>query len=464
MQIELTLLADAGADYSASDLGYLLHKHPDQLHKREVAAGDVSIFYPEVSETRTTAVMHLAVDPVGLVRGRNRQSDGLLTQYVNDRPYAASSFLSVALARSLGQSLSGKSKERQNLADRALPLEARIVPVALAGDTDLIHAVFDPLGYEIDISVLDEGAGIVDLTLKGTTRLSSLLSHLYVLIPVLDNAKHYWVNKDEVDKLVAKGEGWLAEHPARDLIARRALKHRRALMNMTLARLDETLAVAEAEDEPASEPEERLEDPIRLHDLRLNAVLEILEAHRAATVLDLGCGEGKLLAHLVKKRGFSRIVGVDPSVHTLEKARRKLHLDQAGDALQERVSLQMGSLTYGDRRWKGFDAATLVEVIEHIEPHRLSSLALSLFGDARPGLVVVTTPNREYNVLFEDLEPGRHRHPDHRFEWTRSEFRDWGEAVAADYGYEVSFSPLGPVDETLGGPSQMAVFLRGADQ
>ncbi len=464
MQIELTLLAEAGADYSARDLGFLLHKHPEHLHKREVATGDVSIFFSEVSETRTTAVVHLTVDPVGLVRGRNQQSDGLLTQYVNDRPYAVSSFLSVALARSLGQSLSGKSKERQDLADRELPFETRIVPVALAGDVDLIHAVFDPLGYDVGITVLDEDAGIVDLTLKGTTRLSSLLSHLYVLIPVLDNAKHYWVDKDEVDKLVAKGEGWLAEHPARDLIARRALKHRRALMNMTLARLDETLAVTEADDEPVPEPEERLEEPIRLHDLRLNAVVEILEAHRAATVLDLGCGEGKLLSHLVKKRGFSRIVGVDPSVHSLEKARRKLRLDQAGDALQERVTLQMGSLTYGDRRWQGFDAATLVEVIEHIEPHRLSSLSLSLFGDARPGLVVVTTPNREYNVKFEDLEPGRLRHPDHRFEWTREEFTAWGEAVAADYGYEVSFSPLGPVDEALGGPSQMAIFERGAEQ
>jgi 3' terminal RNA ribose 2'-O-methyltransferase Hen1 len=461
MQIELTLLADEGADYSARDLGFLLHKHPDHLHTREVSAGDVSIFFSEVSEARTTAVIHLDIDPVGLVRGKNRQSDGLLTQYVNDRPYAASSFLSAALARVVGQSLSGKSKEKQYLADRDLPLEARVVPVALAGRPDVIETVFGPLGYEVECLALDEASNVVDLRIRGTVRLSALLSHLYVLIPVLDNAKHYWIDKDEIEKLLAKGEGWLAGHPARELITQRALKHRRALINMALARLDETVAVEATEDKAAAEPEDELEKPIRLHDLRLDTVAETLKTHRASSILDLGCGEGKLLRRLIKDQAFRRIIGIDASVATLEKARRKLRLDQAGDAMAERVNLMLGSLTYGDRRWHGFDAATLVEVIEHIEPHRLSALALSLFGDARPDLVIVTTPNREYNALFENLENGRLRHPDHRFEWTRAEFQAWGDAVASDYRYDVSYSPLGPVDEALGGPSQMAVFKMG---
>lgn len=464
MQIELTLLSDPEAGYSARDLGFLLHKHPDHLHKREVAAGDVSIFYPEVSDVRTTAVLHLDVDPVGLVRGKNQQSDGLLAQYVNDRPYVASSFLSVALTRAIGQSMSGKSKEKQNLADRDLPYEARIIPLALAGGTEMVEAVFSPLGYEIDAQLLDEASNVVDLRIKGTTRLSALLNHLYVLIPVLDNAKHYWIDKEEIDKLLAKGEGWLADHPARELITRRALKHRRALMNMALARLDETIATEEAEDEPVPEPEEVLEKPIRLHDLRLDTVAQTLKDNGVSSVLDLGCGEGKLMRRLIKERGIQRIVGVDPSVRTLEKAKRRLYLDRAGDAMSERVSLQFGSLTYGDRRWHGFDAATLVEVIEHIESHRLSALALSVFGDARPGLVIVTTPNREYNSLFEGMEEGQLRHPDHRFEWTREEFTAWGDAVASEYGYDVDYSPLGPVDETHGGPSQMAVFVRGAEQ
>ncbi|MEM8754651.1 MAG: 3' terminal RNA ribose 2'-O-methyltransferase Hen1, partial [Pseudomonadota bacterium] len=380
MQIEISLIAEAGADYAASDLGFLLHKHPERLHRRDVAAGAASIFYSEVSAGRTTAVIHLDVDPVALVRGRNRRSDGLLDQYVNDRPYAASSFLSVALARSLGQSMAGKSKERQDLADRELPYEARVAPVALAGDRALVDAVFLPLGYEVDMRPVDEDASVVDLRIKGAAKLSTLLSHLYVLTPVLDNAKHYWIDEEEIEKLLAKGEGWLARHPARDLIARRALKHRRALMNAALARLDESLESEEdeGEDEPKPEPEEALEKPIRLHDLRLDTVAEVLKERGASSVLDLGCGEGKLMRRLVKERGFRRIVGVDPSVRTLEQAKRRLRLDQAGDAMRERVALQFGSLTYGDRRWKGFDAATLVEVIEHIEPHRLSALALSV--------------------------------------------------------------------------------------
>lgn len=464
MQIELTLTADANADYSARDLGFLLHKHPDHLHNREITVGNVSIFYPEVSQERTKAVIHLDVDPVGLVRGKNKQSDGLLAQYVNDRPYVASSFLSVSMARAIGQTLAGKSKERQDLADRDLPYEVRLVPVALAGDLEMVKALFEPLGYDVTLHELAKDERIFDLVIKGETRLSTLLNHLYVLIPVLDNAKHYWVDKEEIDKLIAKGEGWLAEHPARELITRRALKHRRALMNTALARLDETLATEETEEEPAPEPEAHLEKPIRLHEVRLDAVAQTLKDRGVMSVLDLGCGEGKLMRRLIKERSINKIVGVDPSVRTLEKATRKLRLDQAGEAMAERISLQMGSLTYGDRRWKGFDAATLVEVIEHIEPHRLSALALSLFGDARPKLVIVTTPNREYNALFEGMEEGQLRHPDHRFEWTREEFAVWGDAVAAEYGYAVGYEPLGPVDEALGGPSQMAIFTLGIPQ
>lgn len=463
MQLELTLTSTDPADFSARDLGFLLHKHPDHLHRRDTAAGEVSIFYPEVSERRTTAVIHLAIDPVALVRGKNRQSDGLLAQYVNDRPYAANSFLSVALTRALGQTMSGKSKERQALADRPLPFEARIVPVSLAGEPEIVERLFEPLGYAAEVTEIDAGTRVFDVRLRGTVRLAELLNHFYVLIPVMDNAKHYWIDKEEIEKLLAKGEGWLATHPARDLIARRALKHRRALAHEALERLDESIAPEEDETDaaPQDQTEDVLERPIRLHDLRLDTVAETLKAAGVASVLDLGCGEGKLMARLMRDGQFRRIVGVDPSVRTLERAGRRLYLDEAGVAKAERVKLQFGSLTYGDRRWQGFDAATLVEVIEHIEPHRLSALALSVFGDARPGLVVVTTPNREYNTLFENMPQDRLRHPDHRFEWTRAEFAAWGDAVTETYGYSVTYAPIGPEDDTHGAPSQMAIFARG---
>lgn len=466
MQIEISLNAAADAGFSARDLGYLLHKNPDRVHARETTAGTATVFYCEVGDDRTTVVLHLDVDPIGLVRGKNRQADGLLDQYVNDRPYVANSFLSVALVRSFGQSLAGKSKERQALADRALPFDARVVPVAVAGGAEIVRDVFAPLGYEVEVDVVDASGSrdIVDLRLKGEVRLAALLNHLYVLVPVLDNAKHWWIDGEEIEKLLAKGEGWLPDHPARDLIARRSLKHRPALVHQALDRLSEMAAETDetATDGPRPEPEAELEKPIRLHDLRLDAVSAVLREAEAGAVLDLGCGEGKLIRRLIKERWVTRILGVDPSARTLERAAQRLRLDDAGERMRERVGLQMGSLTYGDRRWRGFDAATLVEVIEHIDAARLSALELSLFADAHPRIVVVTTPNREYNALFEGMAEGAVRHPDHRFEWTRAEFESWGARVGATHGYAAAFRPIGPEDETHGAPSQMAVFTRDA--
>ncbi len=504
MFIELTLTAPDGADYSARDLGFLLHKNPDNVHAREVNAGKAFVFFTDASDQTASAVLHVAVDPVGLVRGRNKDAEGLLDQYVNDRPYVANSFLSVAIGRAFGQSMSGRSKQRQALAERALPFVVRVTPVAVAGGREMVETVFAPLGYAIDIGVLDETTdrAILDLTLTGEVVLKDLLAHLYVLVPVLDNDKHYYIARDEVEVLLAKGEGWLGHHPAKDLIAKRALKNRRALVNATLARLaDEAVTPDEADEVAAAEiaegaetgasmsavgdisppdgaaddagvpdpaerkrpltAEETFEKPIRLHDLRLDTVAQVLKDQHVASVLDLGCGEGKLIRRLMKERGFKRIVGVDPSVRTLELASRRLRLLAAGEAVRRRVSLLFGSLTYGDRRWEGFDAAALVEVIEHIDPPRLSALERSLFGLARPRVVIVTTPNREYNALFETMPADKLRHPDHRFEWTRAEFEDWAQGVCHRNGYRVSFSPLGPVDETHGAPSQMAVFELG---
>ena len=467
MQIEITLIQDETKSYPATDLGFLLHKHPAHMHERDTGAGKAVIFYPCVSEDKTTAIIYLDIDPVALVRGKNQQSDGLLAQYVNDRPYVANSFLSVALGRSFGQSMSGKSKERQELADTELPYEAKVTPVGAAGGLETIKSLFEPLGYNVEAEQLagDERRGIFDLKISGTVLLRDLLNHLYVLVPVLDNAKHYWIDREEIDKLLAKGEGWLKDHPAKELIAKRALKHRRGLAFEALQRLADADVRDEADNEEQTEAknteqEAALEKPIRLHDLRLDTVASLLKDKGVSSVMDLGCGEGKLLKRLVKERSFNRLVGVDPSVVSLERASSKLHLDNAGEAMRERLQLQMGSLTYADRRWHGFDAATLVEVIEHIDPPRLQSLALSLFGDAAPRLVIITTPNVEYNTLFEGMEAGKLRHSDHRFEWTRKEFEDWCQPVADDHGYSVEFLPLGPVDETFGAPSQMAVFER----
>ncbi|MGH9056607.1 MAG: methyltransferase [Acidimicrobiales bacterium] len=176
-------------------------------------------------------------------------------------------------------------------------------------------------------------------------------------------------------------------------------------------------------------------------------------------MLDLGCGPGALLQRLVRD-GYEQVVGVDVSVRALEVASRRLRLDEMHDAQRARITLLHSPLTYRDKRLAGFDAAALVEVIEHFDPARLAVAAQNVFGSARPGTVIVTTPNAEYNAMWESLPAGEFRHPDHRFEWTRTEFAGWAESVAGRYGYSVRFLPVGPEDAALGPPTQMAVFSR----
>lgn len=206
--------------------------------------------------------------------------------------------------------------------------------------------------------------------------------------------------------------------------------------------------------------EEKLETPVRLNDLRLDAVVEALAASAAKFVTDLGCGEGKLLGRLMRDRRFEKIIGLDASSRALETARDRLKLDLAGGPKRERVTLLHGALTYRDERWAGSDAVSLVEVIEHLDADRLPALEKAVFGVAQPKTIVVTTPNVEYNVLFETLAAGTFRHPDHRFEWTRAEFAAWAQGVAQRHGYTVSTSGIGEVHPAHGTPTQMAVFAR----
>lgn len=455
----------------ATELGYLLAKHPAKCQTFDLAYGKAHVFYRVAEEDRCTACLLLDIDPIGLVRGRQRQAgaEGTLAQYVNDRPYVASSFLSVAIAQVLGSALRGSCRERPELAQAAIPLEATLSVVPCRGGEGLLRRLFEPLGYEVTASraPLDEAfpewgeSPYHEVRLAQTVRLSDLLTHLYVLLPVLDNSKHYWVGRDEIEKLLARGEGWLARHPAREEIVSRYLKRQRRLTEEALERL---LADDEVDPEAAEEAKEQeeqsLEKKLSLNDERLAAVEAALEAAGAHSVIDLGCGEGRLLARLLRSKTFTRIAAVDVSPRALEIASERLHLDRLPERQRERIALFQGSLTYRDERFAGFDAACAVEVIEHIEPSRLMAFERVVFEFARPGTVIVTTPNAEYNALFENLPAGCFRHRDHRFEWTRAEFEAWGRRIAGEFGYAVEFAPIGPVHPESGAPTQMGVFHR----
>ena len=461
----------------ATDLGFLLHKHPGRAQAFAVASGTAHVFYPEAAPERCTAALLLEVDPVALVRGPGDS----VTHYVNDRPYAASSLLAVALKGVFGTALAGRCAARPDLAASALPLEIHVPALRCAGGAGLVSRVFAPLGWDVRAEPVPlepaswGESAYLDLRLTGTMRLADALNHLYVALPVLDDAKHYWVSTDEVDKLVRAGAGWLAGHPEKELITRRYLAHQRALTDAALARLAESddLDPAELDNAvPELPPEAETGSPAgagpagtgrpaSLAVLRRQAVLGVLREAGARTVADLGCGEGTLTGDLLSDGGFTRVIAADVSARALAQAARRLRLDRMPDARRERLTMFQSSLTYRDARLAGLDAAVLMEVVEHVEPDRLSALERAVFGFAAPGTVVVTTPNREYNPEY-GMTGGRLRHRDHRFEWDRAEFTAWASRVGAAYGYRVRFAGAGEESPTAGPPTQLAVFTAAA--
>jgi 2-polyprenyl-3-methyl-5-hydroxy-6-metoxy-1,4-benzoquinol methylase len=565
MLLTITATPPPGAEWPATDLGFLLHKNPERVQAFDVTYGKAHVFYPVAGPQECTAALLLEVDPVALVRGRGRNSpDFALSQYVNDRPYAASSLLASALGHVFRTALRGRCDQRPELASSALPLRVE-VPALICREPELAVELFAPLGWTVaaepvalDPAFPEWGASrYTNLTLTGTLRLSEALSHLFVLLAALDGHKHYWVASDEVDKLVRVGEGWLGTHPLRGMIARRYLARRQPLVREALARLAEVddvvpealdnavgfeeeavvdatdltatdmtasdltasdltatdltatdvtttvltttvltatdpaaaaasdavvtphpprgLTTTKKEGAPGDHAQESAESPTAVNEsdpklsqaserklslatARRAAVVETLHEVEAARVLDLGCGEGALLRDLLGDRAFSEVVGIDVSARALQIAARKLRVDRLPERVKARLTLRQGALTYTDARLAGYDAAVLMEVIEHVDAHRLPALEHAVFHAAHPRAVVVTTPNVEYNVRYETLEAGRFRHSDHRFEWTRAEFRDWAEQVAAAHGYDVRFKPVGDIDPELGPSTQLALF------
>jgi 3' terminal RNA ribose 2'-O-methyltransferase Hen1 len=386
---------------------------------------------------------------------------------VNDRPYVASSFLSVAISRVLGSALGGRSKDRPELASTALPLQAKISVLPCRGGENFLRRLFEPLGYNVTAQrhSLDEqlpewgDSQYFTVELSGAVRLQDLLTHIYVLVPVLDNEKHYWVGDDEVEKLLRHAREWLASHPEKEEITKRYLKYRRDLAKDALARLVESPDPDSVEVVHNNE-EEVVESTLNLNEQRLNSVVAALRSVNAKRVLDLGCGEGKLLRVLLDDRSFEEIVGVDVSHRALRIAHERLRVERLPARQRERIKLMQGSLMYRDQRLAGFDAAAVVEVIEHLDQPRLAAFERVLFEFAKPSAVVLTTPNVEYNPRFESLPAGMFRHKDHRFEWTRAQFGQWAQKIGERYGYAVRFLSVGMEDAEVGAPTQMAVFER----
>lgn len=464
---------------AAPDLSHLLHKHPGRAQSFDLSVGTAHVFYPADTAEVCTAALLLEIDAVALARSKRYGADAqALSRYVNDRPYVSTSMLALAIGQVFRSAMAGKSESRPERAAAPMDLDVALTSVPSEPDAHgvgLATRLFAPLGWAVEETrrPLDDtrpewgDARTVELRLRGSVRLSEALRQLTVLLPVLDDAKHYWVGDDEVGKLLRRGEGWLAEHPLRDLITTRSLAHQRSLVEDATSRLlglDETsAATADGAAATTDRTEAAAETP--LYRRRAEAVLTALADTGARTVADVGCGEGALLRHLVADRTFTTVIGTDVAPRELERAERRLHLDEASDEQRARVRLLQSSVTYSDDRIAGLDAIVLMEVVEHVDPERLPALETSVFAAARPTAVVVTTPNAEHNVRFERLAAGRFRHADHRFEWTRDEFRAWATAVGDRHGYTTEFRPVGDDDPEVGPPTQLALFrrLRGSE-
>lgn len=448
----------------ATDLGFLLHKNPAKAQSFDLSVGKAHVFYPEATEERCTVALIVDINPVTLARTSRRPN---LRQYVNDRAYVASSFMSTALLKVFGSAMSGSSNDRPDLATTAIPLTARLAMLPSKGGEPILRRLFEPLGYEVVAKSHQLDARFpawgdseyLTVELNGQQTLANLLQHLYVLIPTLDDDKHYWVDRAEVDKLLLRGGDWLAGHRDRDLIVRRYLKGLRSFTTEAFERLlqeDPQLADGEA----TESTEEAIEKPLGLADQRMEAVARVLKESGAKRILDLGCGEGRLLRTLLRDAFFEELVGIDASMSALTRAKERLGLERMPENQRSRLKLLHSSLTYRDSRLASFEGAALVEVVEHLDPERLLAFERSVFEFAAPGVVALTTPNAEYNVRLRSLRAGEFRHPDHRFEWNRRDFRTWSEAVAARFGYRVAFEGIGTEDPDVGAPTQMAVFKR----
>ena len=455
---------------NALDIGYLLHKNPNKVHKKKTGFGTSYVFYPTAKQNTCAVTFLLDIDPLALARGnRDKSKDaGLLYDYVNDRPYTANSFMSTAVAQMFGTALNGNCKRKPELVDKIWPIKIFIPTVSVKSGEKFLRRLFEPLKYKVCAQniLLNKkyknwgNSSYFSVTLEGEHTVQNVLNHLYVLFPVLDNKKHYWVDESEVKKLLDHGGEWLKTHPLKEAVVNRYLINLKSFAKSALEiLLDKDEGGADYEKQ-ASQKEQIIEDKISLNKIRMNIIQEKLKEYEVSSVMDLGCGEGEFLKLLLKDKSFTRIAGVDVSAHRLNIAKKRLHWDDLPDKMKSRISLLAGSAVYRDERFSGFDAITLIEVIEHIELNRLSHLERTVFQFASPDIALITTPNVEYNKIFETLNKGQMRHSDHRFEWTREEFENWAKQAAQKYNYQVEFVPIGPIHETCGPPTQMGVFKK----
>lgn len=431
-------------------ISYLLSKNPDNLYERNHKGHLVRLFYSKFTEEEVEVTIFVTPDPIELLQNRSNSYD--ITHYINDREFAVSSIFTSFVRSALGTALNGQPKEEYlKWVSYRFPFKFQFGPVASTFSDLQIKDLFEPIGYEVSISRpeidyaidLKEKSSARMITLSANQTLQDALRHLFVLIPVIDDYKHYFIDEKEIEKLQRYGEGWLEEHPKRDSIYRQALRFKEIYSQV------ERPSSQEQTDEEAKK--------VRLNDLRYGKIVEKAEIMRPKSIVDFGSGEGKLSLRLGFLEGVKEILAVEPSEIENLKAKRRFEKVKDQPNFVEPETL-WGSLFYFDERLKGKDLIILCEVIEHIDEYRLPKAMDMILHQYTPESLIITTPNKEYNVVY-DMEEN-YRHSDHRFEWTRQEFREWCHARNHQNLYELEFLGIGQEHLSQGFPTQMCVFKR----
>jgi 3' terminal RNA ribose 2'-O-methyltransferase Hen1 len=438
-------------------ISYLLAKNPNNIYERNHKGHLVRLFYSEFSETECEVTIFVTPDPIELIKNNSAAYD--ITHYINDREFAVSSIFCTFIRTALGTGLNGQPKEEYiEWVNHPFSFQFSFGPVVSSLSDQQLDDLFNPLGYEVNIS-----RGEVDYTftvkskstarfisLKGMQTLQNGLRQLFVLIPVLDNYKHYYIDEKEIDKLERYGQGWLEDHPLKEFILRQAL------------RFKEIYSILENNEEAINKKHNKQEskttDKVRLNDLRYEKIIEVVNTiEPRGSVVDFGSGEGKLSLRLGFVNGIKEILAVEPSESATLRAMERFEKVESKEGFVTPTSV-WGSLFYFDERLINKDIMILCEVIEHIDEYRLPKIMDTILNDYQPKVLIITTPNKEYNKVYDMDVPFRHN--DHRFEWTREEFRNWCLERSSNYPYDVTVDGIGERHETYGFPTQMCMFAR----
>ncbi|MDN4617361.1 3' terminal RNA ribose 2'-O-methyltransferase Hen1 [Paenibacillus sp. PsM32] len=474
----------------ANMISHLLAKNPHNLYDRTEKGARVRLVYTSFEPHDTEAILFVTPDPIELVKGTPDHYD--ITQYINDRELAVSSLFCSYIRPALGTALNGKPKaDYMNWVDYQFDLQMTFGPVASDLPDHVVESLFQPLGYEvqmergeIDYSFdLKNRSTVRHIQISGQQTLQQMLRQVYILIPVLDNYKHYYINEDEIERLRRYGEGWLSTHPQHDLMIKRSLRfaplikeyEQQVANDASMDTLLTEISTHSVEDATAqaesAEPleiidglETTIEPPVvRLNELRYRAIVEQVSLlPQRKQVIDFGAGEGKLSVRLGQIEGVEQVWAVEPSMQSqLRAIDRFAKLEGRTDDVIPVITT--GSLFYRDERWIDQDVIILCEVIEHINEVRLPQVIHTLFTDYRPQTLIITTPNREYNEVY-DMDTEEIRHADHRFEWTRAEFEQYCTQWIQNRPYTFTISGIGEKHEQYGQPTQMVVFHRTGGQ